>query len=152
MAAHQKRNWLFVVDEQFVEAVCSLSWCKTNIGYLMRKQAGKTVYMHRLVWGLAGKEPAKELDHINGIPWDNRLENLRPASRRLQSLNTRNRNRANNLPRGVHRRSSPRPKMYVATGWDNGKNICLGCFMTPDEASKAHEFWRSQSIKDESHG
>ena len=112
MPAHQARSWMFVVDECFAESVCSMSWCKTNGGYLMRKHEGKTLYMHRLVWQMAGKDAVKELDHINGCCWDNRLENLRPATRRLQSLNTQRRARASGLPRGVNVRSSPRKKNY----------------------------------------
>ncbi len=150
MANKEARNWMFVVDKDLAETVCSLSWCMTNNGYLMRKHAGRTVYMHRFVWSLAGNESVKELDHINGVPWDNRLCNLRPASRRLQSLNTRNQDRESGLPRGVNRRSSPRKKMFVATGWNNGKIICLGYFMTPEEASQAYESWRVKTMKEES--
>jgi hypothetical protein len=37
---------------------------------------------HRIIWAMAnGRWPAEEIDHINGIRDDNRLENLREASR-----------------------------------------------------------------------
>jgi hypothetical protein len=149
MAGQQARNWLFFVDEQFAEEVCRKAWCKHGKGYLARKEGGRTVYMHSLVWQLSGREAAVELDHANGCPWDNRIENLRPATRRLQALNTRGRSRASGLPRGVNVRSSPRRKNYQATGWDNGKIICLGYYMTAEEASAAHETWRLKAIEEE---
>ena len=58
-------------------------------GYLIYKIKGKQIKAHRLVWFLCYKEfPNGELDHINRIRDDNRIENLRIADRGLQHKNT----------------------------------------------------------------
>lgn len=58
-------------------------------GYLIIKVKGKQIKAHRLVWFLCkGSFPKQELDHINRIRDDNRIENLRLADRKLQHQNT----------------------------------------------------------------
>lgn len=43
---------------------------------------------HRIIWLLAyGELPKNQIDHINGIPDDNRLDNLRSVSHRQNALN-----------------------------------------------------------------
>ena len=54
--------------------------------YLDRQR--KDVYLHRLVWALVYGRFPKQIDHINGIKTDNRLENLREVN---QSENDQNR-------------------------------------------------------------
>lgn len=57
---------------------------------------GKQFLAHRIIWTLHhGKPPEGMIDHINGKPWDNRIENLRDASP-LQ-------NRWNSKPSGSNR-------------------------------------------------
>lgn len=58
-------------------------------GYLIIKVKGKQIKAHRLVWFLCnGYFPKQELDHINRVRNDNRIENLRLADRKLQHQNT----------------------------------------------------------------
>lgn len=58
-------------------------------GYLIYKIKGQQIKAHRLVWFLCNKEfPKGEIDHINRIRDDNRIENLRIADRKLQHENT----------------------------------------------------------------
>ncbi|MBP3850453.1 MAG: HNH endonuclease [Prevotella sp.] len=54
--------------------------------YLDRQR--KDVYLHRLVWALVYGRFPKQIDHLNGIKTDNRLENLREVN---QSQNDQNR-------------------------------------------------------------
>lgn len=57
-------------------------------GYLILKVKTKQFKAHRIVWLLNyGKFPETELDHINRIRSDNRIENLRESNREQQSEN-----------------------------------------------------------------
>lgn len=51
-----------------------------RLGYKYASVDSKTYPMHRLIWAWHGHEES-ELDHVNRIRSDNRIENLRPASR-----------------------------------------------------------------------
>jgi hypothetical protein len=57
-------------------------------GYLTVTIAGQAYYGHRLCWLIHhGEWPDRELDHVNGVRTDNRIENLRPATRSQNSQN-----------------------------------------------------------------
>jgi len=68
--------------------------CKNGLGYLHLTTTTvngeqKTLLAHRVAWCLYyGELPEKDLDHINRIKHDNRIENLRETTR---SANNRNR-------------------------------------------------------------
>ena len=58
-------------------------------GYLIVKIKGKQYKAHRLVYlMLNGHFPDGEIDHINRVKTDNRIENLRVADRSLNVNNT----------------------------------------------------------------
>ena len=58
-------------------------------GYKIVKIKGKQYKEHRLVWFLYhGRFPKKEIDHINRIRNDNRIENLREVTREENIKNT----------------------------------------------------------------
>lgn len=55
---------------------------KDKDGYIIYKVKGKQLKMHRIVWLLNyGVFPTKEIDHINRVRNDNRIENLRECTR-----------------------------------------------------------------------
>lgn len=57
-------------------------------GYLIIKVKGKQFKYHRIVWLLNyGDFPNGEIDHINRNKNDNRIENLRLATRKIQNQN-----------------------------------------------------------------
>lgn len=58
-------------------------------GYLIIKVKGKQFKAHKIVWLLKnGEFPKSEIDHINRIRDDNRIENLRESNRKEQNNNT----------------------------------------------------------------
>jgi hypothetical protein len=57
-------------------------------GYIRIKIQGKNYYAQRLVWlYMYNENPVMDIDHINGKYWDNRLINLRLASRSENNYN-----------------------------------------------------------------
>ncbi len=68
-------------------------------GYLIIKVKGKQFKSHRLAWFLYyGEMPEDEIDHINRVRADNRIENLRDVDR---AENVRNTTRKPNKDTGV---------------------------------------------------
>jgi hypothetical protein len=52
-------------------------------GYRLIKVDGKSYKAHRLAWLMThGEWPAEQIDHINGVRTDNRIVNLREASKK----------------------------------------------------------------------
>lgn len=60
-------------------------------GYLILKIKGKQHKAHRVIYAMHnGRLPTGEIDHINGIRNDNRIENLRQATR-VENIDNTNR-------------------------------------------------------------
>lgn len=105
-------------------------------GYRFVRDAGKKLYVHRIVWELlAGPIGAgREIDHINGNRSDNRIENLRAVTR-SENLKNQRSVRANRTGyRGVTRLEDGR---FLARVWSNGKAIVLGRFDSAEQAFAA---------------
>lgn len=61
---------------------------KNNDGYISISIDYKRTQAHRLAWlYVHGRFPVNQLDHINGIKDDNRLENLREVTQEENQLN-----------------------------------------------------------------
>jgi hypothetical protein len=58
-------------------------------GYVYIRLDNRPFMAHRLAWFFSfGEWPAQHIDHINGVPSDNRLSNIRPCSRHENMQNT----------------------------------------------------------------
>lgn len=98
-------------------------------------------YVHRVVWLLIkGEWPSLEIDHANGIPSDNRLENLRLATRSENAMN-RVFKKNGGLCKGVYRNGSKfRARAYFA----GKKSVDFGTYNTYEEAREV--FIKNMSV------
>lgn len=100
-----KANATLVTDEDFKNYILEhFEYCDGEIirhdrrnstggydkdGYRVVKVKKRLFKVHRIVWLLNyGEFPDGEIDHINRIRDDNRIENLRVATRQMQIQNT----------------------------------------------------------------
>ncbi|WP_208952183.1 HNH endonuclease signature motif containing protein [Rahnella sp. ChDrAdgB13] len=94
-------HWIRQPNRQI--AIGDRAGSQAKNGYRIISFSGKHFYEHRLIWlWIKGSIPEKKVvDHINGNPSDNRLENLRLIS---QSRNTQNivRSKKRAGPDGIH--------------------------------------------------
>jgi hypothetical protein len=111
--------------------------CAGAKGYRRIMVAGVRYEEHRLAWLFGtGNHPRGLIDHKNGDPSDNRLENLREANR---SQNAANKKRHVNGRSGLKGAS-----FHKATGlWQaqimkDGKKTYLGLFETAEAAHDAY--------------
>jgi hypothetical protein len=98
---------------------------------------GKSYAAHRLAWFYVYKEfPKEQIDHINRIKDDNRIENLREA--------TNAQNRANSKTNNKHEMKGVSYHPWIKNNpWEakirvNKKDIYLGCFPTKEAAHNAY--------------
>lgn len=107
-------------------------------GYFQGAIFGRVYKAHRVIWLLhTGAWPTLEIDHINGDKLDNRIRNLREASR---AENCRNKGitRANTSGfKGVYWDRS-RLKWAAVIRDREGKQINLGAFSSPETAHAAY--------------
>jgi len=114
--------------------------CTDSRGYWVVSIAGAPTKMaHRIIWEMHhGPIPeGMDIDHVNGNPSDNRLDNLR-ISQVHQNLSNRVAQRNNQLGlKGVskHKRGSGR---YVSQITVNGRYVYVGCFPTKGGAAVAY--------------
>lgn len=125
-------------------------WCRirgtvagtrTETGHIVVCLNGYRTPAHHVVWALnTGKWPPKSkvIDHINGNPCDNRIENLRLATRAQNRHNARSSRKNPFGLRGVvFERGRSRP--YAAKAFFRGKLVRIGNFTTPEDAKAAYD-------------
>jgi hypothetical protein len=126
---------MYKIDHDFKWAVSQYTWQQDSKGYWKRSGGKGPQSLHRFVWWLAHGSCPAQLDHINRDPSDNRLENLRPATPTLQSLNVR-RNKQYIEPKHLTRGGTPRWRVRVGY---RGKKIHVGTFRSEAEAQASRE-------------
>jgi hypothetical protein len=104
-----------------------------NRGYRQVMFKGKRYLAHRIAWLLTYKKwPANEIDHINGVPYDNRLCNLRAATRGENNQNQKSRTNT-----GVTGVTLKKNGYYQAHLWLNGKPVLATTFKNLEDAVAA---------------
>ncbi len=112
-------------------------YCKVSFYIAVRKKA--VLMVHRLVMSAFIGDSIMQVDHINGIKDDNRLENLRYCTLRENIIYHREseRNNAKSKYVGVtHRKTNNKWRARICI---NSKNVQLGEFNTEIEASEAYQ-------------
>lgn len=103
-----------------------------RLGYFCGNLFNTRHLAHRLIWKwVHGTDPAC-IDHINGNPSDNRIENLRAVSRTDNQKNMRRRSDNKTGVSGVSMKDNGRFVVRIRVG---GKYLSLGTFETLEEAA-----------------
>lgn len=93
---------------------------------------------HRLIWILLnGSEPDGLIDHINRIKTDNRIENLRIATKEQNAANAGMYSTNTSGFKGVY--FCKRDKRFIASITFHGKIKRIGGFATAEEANEAYQ-------------
>jgi len=125
-----------------------------RLGYIRVKFEGKFFLGHRIHWYMKFGTLPDQLDHINGVKHDNRIENLRPASTSQNCHNKKAPRKNRSAPyRGVSIRKyvpehlkilKKKGNPWRAMGSINGKKCCLGHYNTALEAAFAYDDWMQE--------
>lgn len=100
----------------------------------------RSILAHRMAWALHyGEWPRDDIDHVNGDKSDNRIANLRAATRRQNKYNSKRRRDNTTGFKGVGRASKAnRSKPFCAQIMVKGKRYNLGFYATAEEAHEAY--------------
>jgi hypothetical protein len=135
-----------LVDDCVYDALVSHGWSwqfhqgyvKTNVHYYQEngKRTLTKIWLHR--WILESFYNVRlgglRVDHKNGNPLDNRLENLRPAT---LAQNQWNKSKRSGSYKGVN--WMPRQRRWQASIRVNGVYMYLGLYQSEADAAKAYD-------------
>lgn len=129
-------GWVLVdADTQIIQLVCAWSWYVDSDGYAAGSVEGKRVLLHRVLLGLT--DPLIIGDHRNLVRLDNRLANLRVATKSQNGFNRPKRADNTSGYKGVYPcRQTGRWRAEI-----RAHRVChkLGRFDTPVQAALAYD-------------
>lgn len=134
----KKLNTLYVYDSQtgvLLSKRTNKPISNVDKGYLRVKFAGVFHYVHRIAYFMGtGDDPGQDIiDHEDQNPLNNRLSNLRRATRQLNRENSKLNADNSSGFRGVYKKKG----RYQAQLRRDGKFVYLGSFATAEEAAEA---------------
>lgn len=120
--------------------------CCNKGGYRHGMLKGKRYLEHRLIWLYHHGVWPKQLDHVNGIPVDNRIENLRECTQQQNRFNTKSVKGSSSQHKGVswYKASGKWKAQYIY----QGKHYYLGLYECEEEAAEAYRKATEQLHKD----
>jgi len=123
-------------------------------GYAHIKVDGVLYPAHRLAWlYVYGEMPSVHIDHINRKRSDNRIVNLRLATRQENARNkSLSRKNSTGVTGVIYRERDGKRPHYEARIGVNGKRKFLGCFETLDEAKLARQKAMEKYKYESNHG
>jgi len=154
-------TWLYRDKKWFKKDRICNSWNSRFLGktagslhpcnYLFISIIDRVYRAHRLAFlYMTGSMPPEEMDHINGIRYDNRWENIRPVNRLVNSKNTKI--GCNNTSGVTGVSWSKKRRKWEANIQGNGKNVHLGMFVDIQEAALARKKAEAKYGYHENHG
>jgi hypothetical protein len=130
-------NFYWKIKRRGVKSLTNPTGSKHSEGYVVIGVNGKIYFAHRLAWiYMYGEIPEKhDIDHIDGDRSNNRIKNLRIATR-WQNLSNSNHSNGKSKYRGVW-------FSKVSMKWQsmirvNKERYYLGLFLTQEEARDAY--------------
>ena len=117
---------------------------RDTYGYLVVTIDRKKYKVHRLIYAMFHDEVPAVLDHVNGDPADNRIENLRPATVQQNSYNRKVNTTSTTGIKNVH----PLHGKWMAQCQANGVRRYLGMFNSVEDATKAVAAFRNANHKE----
>ena len=112
--------------------------CKSNNGYMRFNISGRSYLLHRLAWLYEfGIYPDTQIDHINHIRDDNRIENLRLVSHKENGRNQKIRTTNTSGMTGVY--LDKKKNKWRAQIMIDGKCLYLGIYYNKSDAITARE-------------
>lgn len=125
------------VDDEDYDLLSLTKWSDDSRGYAIRRAinpdgTGTTEKMHRII---TSAKQGEIVDHINGLPWDNRKENLRIVTNRQNTRNSKLKSTNKSGYKGV--------AVYKNGKWSaqitvNYRKIHLGIFEDAEEAAMVY--------------
>ena len=114
----------------------AIAGCFSKDGYGRVNVDGRQYLIHRIIFMLCHGECPEELDHIDGNRSNNRIENLRAASRGENQYNTSRQKNSTTGYKGVtlHKKSG----MFHAKIRASGVHKYIGSYGTAEEAYAAY--------------
>lgn len=107
-------------------------WRLATNGYVAISRHENSLYMHRLI---LCPPPGAQVDHINGVRFDNRRCNLRVATQAQNNANAGLRSDSTSGFKGVSRQGD-KWRAYIRR---DGRQVYLGQFDTAVEAARVYD-------------
>lgn len=118
------------ISLESIPLVKDIKWRLLKTKYVEGNKDGKFIRLNRFLLNVTDRKI--EVDHIDGNPLNNRLDNLRVCSRSQNAMNTRTRTDNTSGCRGVT--LDKRANKWVAYITVDGKTTYLGNYTDKDEA------------------
>lgn len=115
-----------------------IAGCQKQNGYMAVNILKTTYLSHRVCWFLHyGKFPENEIDHVDRNGFNNKIDNLREATRQQNAVNRTKLSNNTSGFKGVFWRKSR--ATWIAVISFNHKTTYIGSYSSPEEASIAYE-------------